>query len=80
MGKKEVIYLKILELGGFFAAVFTASYFCRTEGAVDVNLLLVRISFRMKGCTRSTATLGRQSMEWCRAPTPSQTTQLYSHP
>lgn len=40
-GQKGVIYLKILELEGSFTAVFTGSYFCRTEGAIDVNLLLV---------------------------------------
>lgn len=74
--QKEVIYLKILELGGSFAAVFTGSYFCRTEGAIDVNLLLVRISFRMKGCTRRSATPGTRLMEWCRALTPPDHTAL----
>lgn len=57
--KKKVIHLKLLELGGSFTAVFTGSYFCRTEGAVDVNLLLVRISFRVKGCTGRSAVPGQ---------------------
>lgn len=38
--RQKVFYPKILELGSSFAAVFTGSYFCRTEAAMDVNLLL----------------------------------------
>lgn len=54
-----MIHLKLTALGGSFTAVFTGSYFCRTEGAVDVNLLLVRISFRVKGCTGRSAAPGQ---------------------
>lgn len=73
---QKVLYPKILEFGSSFTVVFTGSYFCRTEAAMDVSLLLRLISFCAKGDIRRRAMPGGGH----RIALAPQKTHLYLHP